>query len=321
MRLKPVLICCGEKMKDKDTSTPSFRSPKIRPYLKILFKNIENFGKYDIKELALREAWHKNIAYEVADKIEKQAIRLPRVRNRFETLTTVVETQRSITRFGDGEFNLAMGRSIPFQTASPILSERLKEILRSDDERVHVCIADVFGSLDQYIDTTQTFWRKFHAQYRDEIYALLDMDKQYLDTHISRPYIDYRDRSHTAAHYEGLKKLWDGLDVVIVEGEQTQMGSGNDLLGNARSIKRIMVPSRNAFDQYSHILDTVSKETKEALYLLCIGPTATVLAYDMARLGYYALDIGHLDAEYEWFLSGTEKRVNIAGKFSLGYQG
>ena len=38
--------------------------------------------------------------------------------------------------------------------------------------------------------------------------------------------------------------------------------------------------------------------------MIALGPTATVLAYDLAEMGYWALDIGHLDLEYEWFLKG-----------------
>ena len=38
------------------------------------------------------------------------------------------------------------------------------------------------------------------------------------------------------------------------------------------------------------------------LVLTAIGPTATVLAYDLSNKGYQAIDIGNLDVEYEWFL-------------------
>lgn len=46
-----------------------------------------------------------------------------------------------------------------------------------------------------------------------------------------------------------------------------------------------------------------------------MGPTATVLAYDLACRGYQALDIGHLDLEYEWYLMGTNTKVNIPHKY------
>ena len=40
----------------------------------------------------------------------------------------------------------------------------------------------------------------------------------------------------------------------------------------------------------------------DRLVLIALGPTATVLAYDLCNAGYQAVDIGHLDLEYEWFL-------------------
>ena len=42
--------------------------------------------------------------------------------------------------------------------------------------------------------------------------------------------------------------------------------------------------------------------------------TATVLAYDLAKLGYWAMDIGHLDIEYEWMKMGAADRIVIQGK-------
>ena len=54
--------------------------------------------------------------------------------------------------------------------------------------------------------------------------------------------------------------------------------------------------------------------------MIALGPTATVLAYDLAARGFWALDIGHIDLEYEWFLNGkgysiVEKKYNneVAG--------
>ena len=37
---------------------------------------------------------------------------------------------------------------------------------------------------------------------------------------------------------------------------------------------------------------------KEYLVLLSLGPCATVLAYDLSKKGYQALDIGHLPNSY-----------------------
>ena len=59
------------------------------------------------------------------------------------------------------------------------------------------------------------------------------------------------------------------------------------------------------------------KQSKENLILLALGPTATILAYDLCRLGYQALDIGHIDIEYEWFLKKVDKKVPIENKYTF----
>ena len=58
------------------------------------------------------------------------------------------------------------------------------------------------------------------------------------------------------------------------------------------------------------------KVSKAENRLVCItlGPAATVLAYDLAKVGVQAMDIGQLDNEYEWYLQGVQERIKIKGK-------
>lgn len=112
-----------------------------------------------------------------------------------------------------------------------------------------------------------------------------------------------------------LKTMWKGRDITVVEGEKTRLGVGNDLFEEANSCIRILGPGRDAFSKYSQILQAVLKTGKERLVLTAMGPTATVLAYDLAKHGYQALDIGHVDIEYEWYLRGVRKMVAIDGKY------
>ena len=54
---------------------------------------------------------------------------------------------------------------------------------------------------------------------------------------------------------------------------------------------------------------------RQSCDLLALGPVATVMAYDLAKSGRKAVDIGHLDLEYEWFLRGEGVRVPIPHKY------
>ena len=104
--------------------------------------------------------------------------------------------------------------------------------------------------------------------------------------------------------------------LVLVEGAQTRFGVGNDLLDNAGSVVRILAPAVNAFSKYDEILSAIRQEADGRLILLALGPTATVLACELCRLGFWAIDIGHLDIEYEWYRMGAKEKVAVPGKYT-----
>ena len=52
---------------------------------------------------------------------------------------------------------------------------------------------------------------------------------------------------------QNIKEMWNNIDVLIVEGEHTRFGVGNDLLANAKSVERIICPDKNAFNKYDNI--------------------------------------------------------------------
>lgn len=113
-----------------------------------------------------------------------------------------------------------------------------------------------------------------------------------------------------------MKKIWEDKEVIIVEGAQTRLGVGNDLFDNVKSIKRVLAPAVNAFDKYEEILHAVIEIYQGELILIALGPTATVLASDLCNHNMRALDIGHIDIEYEWFLRGKTGHDVISGKFT-----
>ena len=71
---------------------------------------------------------------------------------------------------------------------------------------------------------------------------------------------------------------------------------GNNLFAGARSVKRILCPTVNAWDVYDQILSSVLDVAGgEDLICISLGPTATVMAYDLGEKGFQALDIGQLE--------------------------
>lgn len=241
-----------------------------------------------------------------------------------ETIEYILESNCSIARFGDGEFELILEPDLDlgFQTHDAKLAERLKGVLGNQNPNLLICIPYSLNDIGGRTEHSRKFW--FHwGKNRDQHHRIVSLIRQlhpggycFGDAQITRPYIAYKTPEHGAQIFPKLKQLWDGKEILFVEGEKTRLGVGNDLFSNAKSVKRVICPATNAFDRYEEILKAVTEVWNGELILLALGPTATVLAADLAGRGMRAMDLGHVDIEYEWFLSGTKDHDKVAGKFS-----
>ena len=204
-----------------------------------------------------------------------------------------------------------------YQKYDADLAKRLEEIIISQDDGIIIGIPNVVNLeyCDKYAGFATEFWPKWINKYKFKLVRLLKRNRKYYSAQITRFYLDYKDKSNVAEYVKKMKKIWDKKDVVIIEGEQSRLGIGNDLFDNMKSIQRIICPSENAFEIYDKIYNEALKIDKNKLVLLALGPTATVLAYDLFKAGYQAIDIGHVDIEYEWFLRKATKKIKIESKY------
>lgn len=269
--------------------------------------------KKEVVEPAIR-----NIPFELNYEYLLKKKEIPSILSVKDTIDEILIKKKSVVRFGDGEFSIIDNRIRPrFQTINESLSAKLKVVLCSKSDRVLICIADNYGELNQYTDEAAAGIRLYLTnEVRRNHMMLLDMHRTYGNAYLSRPYFIYRnkEKSVITEKFEHIKKIWDKQDVLIIEGEHTRFGVGNDLLDNAASVNRILVPDKNAFDYYDDILKVSQINANGRLVLSIIGPTATVLSYDLAMSGFWAIDIGQLDSEYEWFLRGAEDRCDVPYK-------
>ncbi|MBP3441973.1 MAG: SP_1767 family glycosyltransferase [Clostridia bacterium] len=265
-------------------------------------------GLYDLKVKFIDLFWL------VFDFFYSRVTKKPAVASVEETIDTIVKNNCSIARFGDGEIKLVAGRDISFQKATPFAVSKLREVLSSDVDGMLVGIADIFGDRSRYNEKANDYWKKHLHRFRKVWYRYLIKGKKYYNASMTRQYIALNDRSQGEGIYNSMKKIWEGKDVVFIEGEKSRMGVGNDLFSGAKSINRIIGPSTQAFSRYDEILEEALKQKKDVLFLIALGPAATGLAYDLHLNGYQAVDIGHVDVEYEWLLMGAEKKTALKNK-------
>ncbi len=259
----------------------------------------------------------RNMGYEVADKLQKKDYQRPVVRSGSEAVRRIVDEKKSLIRFGDGEFEIMAGNDRPiFQKYNERLAEGLKNAIQTEDERILIAVANNYGALDEYTEEVAAGIREYMTEeVRAYHYSVLKPDKVYYDAYMFKSYFPYKDKSRTEERVAIIKQIWDQRDVVIIEGNLTRTGQGNDLLDNAKSIQRILCPTKEAYDCYSDILAEALKVSRDKLILLTLGPAAKLLAYDLVQQGYQVIDIGQIDMDYEWYRAGRGIRVPIPNKY------
>ncbi len=236
------------------------------------------------------------------------------------TLRHILRTNCSMARYGDGELGLmrSLDFHIAFQKNSPELKKRLWEVIMTPLPAEQFILAMPYamyypeGNLAQ----EHKFWRKFLVKFCNTILPVIGREREFYDSLCSRPFTTYG-KEVAEQVFSLWKQIWEGRPLLIVEGEKTRMGIGNDMLGNAGRISRILIPAVNAFERYDAIMAAIERHHQQGqLVLLAAGPTATVLAYDLARKGIQAIDSGHLDIQYCLYQDGGAPVMrSIRGKY------
>ena len=264
--------------------------------------------------------WKHDVIYYLYYRTKNYFIRIcsPKVKvaSIEETIEQVRKNHLSVSRYGDGELLWMLGeKQHSFQENSLEMKLRLIEIIKSESNQHIVCLSDAFGSLGEYNHFAKCFWSKFMVVYRKKWIELLNINKTYYNTNMTRLYMDYKDKSKSYNRFHLIQHLWEERDLIIIEGVKTRLGVGNDLFDSARSVRRILAPATNAYAKYDAIYQQAILQKKDVLFLLALGPTATILAWDLSVVGYQAIDVGHIDIEYEWFRMKAKKKVPVTNKY------
>ncbi|MDR0199267.1 MAG: GT-D fold domain-containing protein [Streptococcaceae bacterium] len=245
----------------------------------------------------------------------------PKVLSSDQTLDLLLSQHLSLARFGDGELGLLSGyRDIYYQHKDPALTRELKATASEHDARLLVAIPDVFDAThnaELYIPDTVRFWdeKTAYAPY-GAYWKKYFTNPFYGDALLTRFYITRRDKSQAATYVQKLQQIWQDRDILFVEGALSRLGVGNSLFANAKTIRRIIAPTRHAYDCIDTLETAITTvATKDTLIILALGPTATVLARRLARKDLQALDLGHIDIEYEWLQMQATTKVPVPGKF------
>lgn len=228
-----------------------------------------------------------------------------------ETIDKLLNTEKSMVRFGDGEIVMIKGVDLMLQKASPEIAEGLREILAYSYDELMVTIPNIFDTLSDHHKASRQFWKDHLLFCRKTYEKYCNPNRIYYTTFVSRCYYFGKDRSNCDRWFAKIRKIWENRDIVIVEGTRTHNGVGNDLFDSARSIERIICPPSDAYGALPKILNACEQYDKDRMFLLSVGVAAKFLAVELFQKGYRVLDIGNMDMEYEWYVRQVPDKTTI----------
>jgi len=293
---------------DRGWERSKIKQPKPQKInrLKLFFKNIGYLFRYDLKKLAKESITKEElnlildgIRYEIASDLRN--LEKPNIKSSEETIRVLVGKNYSFCRFGDGEFSLMNGEGIGFQDSDSKLSQRLFEIFQSDIEDILIGIPHCYYSSVQDMRAfPKYFIRSWVAKNRSKITELSVPGKQYYDTACTQLYALYETYDFRTYFFK-IQEIWRDRDIAIICGKTVFDAIETNIFDSAKSIEYQYAPSVNAFKVYDAILTKAKQIDKGKLVIIILGPTATVLAYDLARDSYQALDFGHIAKDYDFY--------------------
>lgn len=203
----------------------------------------------------------------------------PLVHDEFETLR--LAQTKSVARFGDGELRLATNGGCVSQRADKSLAEELRTILARPG-RCLVCIPRIFKGPKAHV------WEKYVGENIVNLYTQPTYGSAFITRPDSAPEID------RPGYWDNVKKLWEGKQVTLVRGDHKSL-TPDRLTGAREILNDIVGPSKHAWDSIDDIERRIGVPTAAgSVVILCLGATATVLAWRLAQKGVHALDLGHI---------------------------
>ncbi|GHV80793.1 hypothetical protein AGMMS49944_25840 [Spirochaetia bacterium] len=261
--------------------------------------NLSKFLRKNLVTQDVLDGYFNQCKYELRDELD--TLWIPNIKSPMETIEHLLATKNSFCRFGDGEFNLMLGKPQGrAQKYEKGLEDRLKYIFKSTDENIMIGAPySFYHSMRVLRPLVQKFMIGWVSDNRKNIESFMNKDKMYFATEVSQMYANYQFYDFDE-HFDKLREIWNDRDITIICGDRSFAKIQYNIYNNAKTIEYIYGPTRDAFSSYKQMLGKALEIPKERLVIIMLGPTGKLLAYALAtEVGkYQVLDFGHLAKDY-----------------------
>ena len=292
---------------------------KIRKFWswKRIYNNLKFLIKYDLMDewFRLKDETIEDCVYEI-DELKERLPHL-QVLGEDETLNLLLRDPKSFARYGDGEIDIMKGKDVPFQDYNEELARKMKKQLIEKRDDLYIGLnSSYFQTPVKYSRRNRRFYRIYGTELRRFFNSICDQSNVYLDACCFGGHFRQGENYDIDGHFFKVKQLFKGKNIAIVCGKGILDSLDYDLFELCSKRMVIEAPKKNAFKEYDAIIGAITQGVPKD-YLICIilGMTATVLAGDLAQLGYVAWDIGHAAKEYDAYRKNVEKTDDIIDAF------
>lgn len=220
-----------------------------------------------------------------------------------ETITEIIENNRSIVRFGDELFDMLQGIGLYYgdwrQKYDPALAKRMEEVIQSRNPKLLVCFNPHFilktkeefekmGIPDEYY-----FWTNSKIFLKNYYHP----DQVYGNSHC------FTEKYNTNIDYDYILNHMSDKHVILMTSNTARFGD----FALGKSTDYIEAPKSDAWDEYDRLFKEVLKiatkyQKDELLILISMGSAAKVMTLDLTEIGYTVWDTGQFfDFAFEKF--------------------
>lgn len=215
----------------------------------------------------------------------------PRQISILDTLKKIRDEKLSISRYGDGEIRCMLTRDgCIFQKHDWKLMRELRDICLNIDqsENLLVCFPYPLHEIDWWHNFWVNYWFKCKFYLNQDILGNAFITRmeafQLFDQEVVNLW----------------KEIFSNKRVCFITGESSRLDVNHSIFSTIKNYKLIVSKNTDAYEYIDSIMEDAQKIQNDVdMFLIALGPTGTVLAARLAKLGMQALDIGHLNNSYD----------------------
>lgn len=223
------------------------------------------------------------------------------VLSKTETISIIKQNRLSFVRIGDGEMYCLMNQ-MKNKTSSNNLCDNfmrdyLRMILKNDNEKLLIGLLNGPNDIDNINSTAkypkqlnlyEYIWFRFYPK----IFRYVDLTKTYGNVRA------FKISTESDINYSALEGILSNENEVLVISENGLINSYHEIFSLSKTINYVFCPSIHSHKSWEEILLNCKQYPQNHLFILSAGFLSKIIAFELSKLGYWAIDIGAVPVLY-----------------------